>query len=82
MYIHRRHDEAAGEDSMTPTTHRHRPTHAISELAPAPYTGPVRWPGNPAAHGGVSYWQVCRCGATRRTNINGPAHEVGAWERE
>lgn len=82
MYIHRRHDEAAGEDSMTTKPHHHRPTHAISDLAPGPYTGPVRWPGNPAAHGGVSYVQQCRCGAVRRTNANAGAREVGAWVGE
>ncbi len=72
----------AKEDSMTPTTHRHRPTCSISDLTPGPYLGAVRWPGNPVAHGGVSYVQHCRCGATRRTNVNGSAREVGAWERE
>jgi hypothetical protein len=43
------------------------------------YTHPVRFPENRAAHGNVCHHDVCRCGATRRTNVNGLHVERGPW---
>lgn len=43
------------------------------------YTGPVAHPTNPEAHGGTCVVDHCSCGATRRTNRNGRAREIGEW---
>ena len=59
------------------STHHHRPTTTSKAL---PYFGPVagRYQ-NPAAHGGVRYRALCRCGATRDTLVNRDHHERGPW---
>jgi hypothetical protein len=33
----------------------------------------------PAAHGGMTYRDVCSCGAERATNVNGTHEEEGPW---
>jgi hypothetical protein len=43
------------------------------------YQGPVAHPSKPEAHGGKRQVDVCSCGATRRTNVNGKAREQGPW---
>jgi hypothetical protein len=59
-------------------THRHK---AIpDEARDYPYMRPLRFPENPRAHGGITRKDICTCGATRLTNINGIIHrEQAAW---
>ena len=57
------------------TTHRHRP-HTSEDYG---FTGPVSRRENRAAHGNITQWDTCRCGATRATNINGRHIERGEW---
>jgi len=33
----------------------------------------------PAAHGGITYYEKCPCGARRQINVNGRFCETGAW---
>lgn len=40
----------------------------------------VAWPGNPAAHGCITVWDYCSCGAVRATNVNQSHIERGQWE--
>lgn len=61
---------------MTTTTHRHRAvvhrTHG--------YRGCVAPDAcRSAAHGGVQHYDVCACGATRRTNSTGRHSETTGW---
>lgn len=56
--------------------HRHR-AHTSRDRC---YSGPVKEPANPAAHGNICVIDTCRCGAERRTNINGRHVERGPWE--
>lgn len=59
--------------------HRHRATRKSKEY---PYWGPVAVPPhteNPAAHGGIMYYELCPCGAERPVNANGTAAEHGPW---
>ena len=44
------------------------------------FTGPVSRQQNQAAHGGITRTETCRCGATRRVNVNGRHEEAGDWE--
>lgn len=55
--------------------HKHK---AQSERT-LPFQGPVASPENPAAHGNVCHVETCKCGATRRTNVNGRHLERGSW---
>lgn len=57
--------------------HKHRPVKGLTETRC--FLGPVAWPENPAAHGNVTEWQTCRCGATRAVNVNGLHVERGPW---
>ena len=34
---------------------------------------------NRAAHGGITYREICACGASRAVNQNGRHIEVGTW---
>jgi hypothetical protein len=44
------------------------------------YSGPVSRDENPMAHGGICTVETCqRCGATRKTNVNGNHIEEGLW---
>ena len=57
-------------------------THRIETTQDRPFTGPVVFEPakqKPAAHGNITRIDVCKCGATRRTNINGRATERGPW---
>ena len=37
---------------------------------------------NPAAHGGITYSEICAaCGAEREVNANGCHHEYSSWYR-
>lgn len=56
--------------------HIHR---AWGESRTEPFFGPVGRDENPAAHGGVCEVETCRCGATRRTNVNQQHVERGQW---
>lgn len=57
--------------------HTHR---AVPEKArDFAFIGPVRQPQNQAAHGNICRHDVCKCGATRKTNINMRHIERGAW---
>lgn len=56
-------------------THRHRPKTTREAL----YAGPVAHPENEAAHGNIVSIATCRCGAERRTNVNGRHIERGPW---
>lgn len=53
--------------------------HRAHVTATRPYSGPVKWKANPAAHGNVVEIATCRCGAERRTNINQQHVERGPW---
>ncbi len=59
--------------------HRHR----VESEKTRCYLGPVtsetsgRYRQNPAAHGWVTYISYCRCGATRKDNVNGGHIERG-----
>lgn len=55
--------------------HRHKAEKSIDR----PYMGPVATRENRAAHGGICVVEICACGATRRTNINGNHAEAGKW---
>jgi hypothetical protein len=62
---------------MTTTKHTHR---AVT-TRDTPFFGPVgpRHRQNPCAHGGVCELEICKCGAERRTNLNGGHIERGTW---
>lgn len=61
------------------TRHTHRAIPRLSQ--DYGFTGSVRPDNpNPAAHGNITQWDTCRCGATRATNINGRHIERGPWE--
>lgn len=58
--------------------HSHR---AVSDNAKVrPFNGPVKYPGNPSAHGNITVRDTCRCGAVRDCNVNGRHLEYGTWE--
>lgn len=54
--------------------------HAVETSREVAFSGPVASPQNPAAHGNICIIEVCRCGATRRKNVNQDYLEVGAWD--
>jgi hypothetical protein len=68
---------------MTTTTrHVHKADPDLSTTAG--YCGySVRpWYPNRMAHGGVTHYERCRCGAVRMINSTGPGRsEQGEWER-
>jgi len=43
------------------------------------FSGPVSDRENRAAHGNICTVDTCKCGATRRTNVNGRHIEKGQW---
>lgn len=53
--------------------------HKAETTTDRPFSGPVSRFENPAAHGNICRHERCRCGATRRTNINGAWREAGEW---
>jgi len=56
--------------------------HRAETWATRPFEGPVYKPvgdERPAAHGNVTLVETCRCGAERRTNVNGRHAEQGSW---
>jgi len=58
--------------------HRHRAVKALARECA--YLGPADTQHQkPAAHGGISRTDKCRCGAYRRSNHNGPHREYGNW---
>lgn len=68
------------EDMTDRTAKKH--IHHIDHRHPTitrPFFGPVAARQNPAAHGGCCEIARCRCGATRRTNVNGRHVERGPW---
>lgn len=58
----------------------HRPDYRTLErcfgscVAQEPYTDC-----SPSSHGGITYSEVCRCGAERPVNVNGMHTEIGCW---
>jgi len=56
-------------------SHSHR-THKVTVR---PFSGPVSKYANEAAHGGTCEVHTCRCGATRKVNVNGRHIERGDW---
>ncbi len=60
--------------------HRHAPVRELTRERPfmGPVHNSVRGP-NPAAHGGVTITESCRCGMERRINVNGRYREAGRW---
>jgi len=55
-------------------------THRSATHRTIPFSGPVAvQKQNPAAHGNVTVVSTCRCGAERRTNVNGQHSERGEW---
>ncbi len=59
-----------------PVKHQHR---AAGQVVATCYMGPVSARENRAAHGNVCFTVKCRCGATRKTNVNGRNVECGPW---
>jgi len=57
----------------------HCPGHAPVSERVKPYSGPVARDEHRAAHGGICVVEICRCGAERRTNVNGVHQERGGW---
>jgi hypothetical protein len=59
--------------------HRHRPLPSKQRTVGYVH---CQSPGrcNPRSHGGVTFIDVCRCGAQRRTNGNAGGREIGPWE--
>jgi len=60
------------------SAHRHRAIKNETQMrgftgCAAPYNC------NPASHGSALYVDHCRCGATRRTNVNQGFHESAGW---
>lgn len=54
--------------------------HKVSASTVRPFTGPVNLlRQNRAAHGNVENVERCRCGATRRTLVNGKHTETTGW---
>lgn len=63
---------------METTKARHK--HRAAWVEGAPFAGPVSRTGqNRMAHGNVVRIEHCECGASRRTNVNGPHREYGDW---
>lgn len=54
-------------------------THRTIKSEDFAFSGPVAQPANQAAHGNICRVDTCRCGATRRTNINQRHIERGQW---
>lgn len=59
------------------TTHKHRAVPRLRRTTP--FFGAVRSRPNPKAHGSICHVDHCSCGATRKTNYNAGALEMGAW---
>lgn len=65
---------------MTTTVHTHAPARQTRDrcytetVSVAPYTDECR-----AAHGGVTYDEICACGVARAVNVNGAHVEEGPW---
>lgn len=55
--------------------------HKAETTTDRPFAGAVAPAENRAAHGNICRVEVCRCGATRRTNVNGVHREGGPWVR-
>lgn len=57
--------------------HRHR----VKIWRNHPFDGPVVPPDRqvPKAHGGLLRYEICACGAVRRSAVNGAAIERGPW---
>jgi len=53
--------------------------HQIAKSEDFGFSGAVAQPENQAAHGNICRVDTCRCGATRRTNINQSHVERGQW---
>lgn len=58
--------------------HQHKPKTSVTRG----YGGAVKHPENRAAHGNVCVVDTCRCGAERKTNVNGRHIERGPWKEE
>lgn len=59
--------------------HQHTAQRSTEERC---YAGSVAGPcgdENQAAHGGITYREVCACGADRGVNVNGRHVETGPW---
>jgi hypothetical protein len=60
--------------------HTHKAIDSKSELYGwVRCVNPSRCQGESSAHGGVMYIDHCRCGALRKTEINGRAKCFGLW---
>lgn len=55
------------------------PEHHAERSKEVCFSGSVSRDENPAAHGNICRIDYCRCGAERRTNINGCHVEQGSW---
>lgn len=55
------------------------PGHVAIETQDFGFTGPVSRDENRSAHGNICQHETCRCGAERRSNINGRHIEQGDW---
>lgn len=61
---------------MTARRHHHR-AHNSDERCYTHCVDPENC--DPAAHGGITYRQTCRCGAERLINANNNVAELGRW---
>lgn len=64
------------------TTHEYH-LHSAQWYEDRPFNGPVAFGDKEVrgAHGNIVRVAYCSCGATRRTNLNGPFVEVGEWTK-
>jgi hypothetical protein len=60
---------------MKNSTHR----HSVFSSVDRGFTDAVSRDENRAAHGNICVIDTCKCGATRRINVNGTHIERGAW---
>lgn len=68
--------ETARDESVAACS-GHRPLPWLT--ADYGFSGAVAQPENRAAHGNICQRETCRCGAVRRTNVNGAHTETTGW---
>ncbi len=61
----------------TAKNHKHRAATTTERCFSGPVASGTRE--NPAAHGNIRVAELCRCGAQRRTNVNGRHSETSGW---
>lgn len=67
---------------MTQRQHKHMSRSSKALIFPFRWGCAIADNCNPEAHEGLTHLQLCRCGATRRINVNGKYVEYGRWEKK